>query len=555
MADHRRQDFPDTGGRRRRAAWASIAALVVAAAVALGLTVWPGGDHGKDKGGSGAASSADALTVSPTPAASYPVAKPPRTIPSVRDFEAARGPGWKPAKSGRVLAGDDALADEAKLLAGELGMRYGGDADPRRGDVWLGLDKDAKGDGGDGGQGGDEAYTLRVAAGQARITAAGQDGVWWGTRTLKQAVRADGTAPEGTVRDRPAKPQRGFMLDIARKWYDEAWIKARIAEIADLKYNQFGLHFSDDQAFRVESSSHPEIVSAQHLTKAQVRSIVSYAAARHVTVVPEIDSPGHLGTVIKAHPKLQLRDAAGKPVEGAVDIGNPESARIVDDLLKEYASLFPGRWWHLGADEYQALVRSDPEASFPELAALARKRYGAKGRVQDLAEAWLNDRAKTVRDAREGRIARAWNDGFFAEGQVVADRKVEVVYWTGKELGARPPAAYLAEGRQVLNYNDEFLYYVLGQPNTFTYPTGQRIYESWTPRVLRGTSAVPASYDHLIEGGGFAVWGDFPNAQTPDQVATGIRMPLRALSEKLWPEAAKPSRSWTDFQALSRAIG
>ncbi|NED82484.1 family 20 glycosylhydrolase, partial [Streptomyces sp. SID11233] len=89
-----------------------------------------------------------------------------------------------------------------------------------------------------------------------------------------------------------------------------------------LKYNQFVLHFSDDQAFRVESSSHPEIVSAQHLTKTQVRSIVSYAAARHVTVVPEIDSPGHLGTVIKAHPKLQLRDAAGKPVEGAIDIGN-----------------------------------------------------------------------------------------------------------------------------------------------------------------------------------------------------------------------------------------
>ncbi|NED83627.1 beta-N-acetylglucosaminidase, partial [Streptomyces sp. SID11233] len=90
-------------------------------------------------GGPGSASGADELTVSPTPAASYPVSKPPRTIPSVRDFDAARGPGWKPAKSGRVLAADEGLADEAKLLAGELGMTYGGDADPRRGDVWLGL--------------------------------------------------------------------------------------------------------------------------------------------------------------------------------------------------------------------------------------------------------------------------------------------------------------------------------------------------------------------------------------------------------------------------------
>jgi hexosaminidase len=548
VAEHRREQHRGPGERRRRAWWASVSALVVAAAVALGLTVWPGGDHdGDGGGGAGSASGADALTDSPTPAASYPVSKPPRTIPSVRAFDAARGPGWKPAKSARVVTGDEGLADEAKLLAGELGMGYGGDAEPRRGDVWLGLDEKAKG--------GDEAYTLRVAGGQARITGSAQTGVWWGTRTLKQAVRADGRAPEGTVRDRPAKPQRGFSLDIARKWYDVDWIKARIAEISDLKYNQFGLHFSDDQAFRVASASHPEVVSARHLTKEQVRSVVAYAAARHVTVVPELDSPGHLGTVIKAHPELQLRDAAGEPVAGAVDIGNPESARIVDDLLKEYASLFPGTWWHLGADEYQALVRSDPEASFPRLAALARKKYGAKGRVQDLAEAWLNDRAKTVGDAREGRVARAWNDGFFTEGQVVADRRIEVVYWTGKEIGARPPAAYLAEGRPVLNYNDEFLYYVLGEPNTFRYPTGQRIYESWTPRVLRGTSAVPASYDHLIEGGGFAVWGDFPNAQTQAQVAAGIRMPLRALAEKLWPEAAKPARSWADFQAVARATG
>ncbi len=71
------------------------------------------------------------------------------------------------------------------------------------------------------------------------------------------------------MRDQPAKPQRGFMLDIARKHFTAGWIEDRVRELGDLKYNQLGLHFSDDQGFRIESTSHPEVVSPQHLTKAR----------------------------------------------------------------------------------------------------------------------------------------------------------------------------------------------------------------------------------------------------------------------------------------------
>src|SRR5690606_39322420 len=85
----------------------------------------------------------------------------------------------------------------------------------------------------------------------------------------------------------------------------------------------------------------------------QVKRIVDLAASRHMTVVPEIDSPGHLGAVIAAHPDLQLRNVNGAAVRGAIDISKQKSADIVDDLLDEYAGLFPGRQWHLGGDEYQ----------------------------------------------------------------------------------------------------------------------------------------------------------------------------------------------------------
>ncbi|MEU1010414.1 glycoside hydrolase family 20 protein [Streptomyces sp. NPDC005890] len=540
---------------RKRAVVA--AAVVGTVALGTGVGVWASADGGggPENGarqtspgrvaGTGADPGQPATTsASPSPSRSYPLSRAPRTIPAVRSHTPARGPGWKPQRGERVVVSDPELADEGRLVAGELGLAYAGEkSDARAGDVRLALG---------GGGGNQESYTLTVRDGRVDISGPGEAGVFYGTRTLKQEVHGGGTAPEGVVRDQPAKPVRGFMLDIARKPYSEAWIEDRIRELGDLKYNELGLHFSDDQAFRIESSSHPEIVSRDHLTKAQVKRIVALADSRHITVVPEIDSPGHLGAVIAAHPDLQLRNVNGVATRGAIDISKEASARIVDDLLNEYAGLFTGDRWHLGGDEYQALTVRDPQASYPQLAAAARRKYGAGGTVADLATGWLNDRATTVR--AHDRTMRAWNDGFLRGTSVQPAKDLQVAYWTGKEIGARPPAEYLSAGRKVLNYNDEYLYYVLGQPQTFVYPTGQRIYEQWNPRMLRGTTAVPARYDGQILGGSFAVWSDRPNAQTEGQVAAGIRMPLRATAQKLW-DPGKPALSWADFRKLADRLG
>ncbi|TLS44590.1 beta-N-acetylglucosaminidase [Streptomyces montanus] len=518
-------------------------AVTAAGAVAVTVALWPNAGETGTAAPERPADGTSATSPTPTPSRTYPLSKAPRTIPAVREHTAARGPGWKPDDGGRVVVNDKDLADEGRLLAGELGMTYAGAGGARAGDVQLALA---------GGGSGAESYTMAVRDGRVRISGPAEAGVFYGTRTLKQTVRADGTAPEGVVRDRPAKPQRGFMLDVARKHFTAGWIEDRIRELGDLKYNQLGLHFSDDQGFRIESDSHPEVVSQQHLTKAEVRRIVDLAASRHISVVPEIDSPGHLGAVIAAHPDLQLRNASGVPTRGAVDISKPAAADIVDDLLNEYAALFPGRYWHLGADEYQALVVSNPEASYPQLAAAARDAYGPGATVADLATGWLNNRADVMR--RHDRTMRAWNDGFFRGGAVQAAADLQVAYWTGKEIGARQPVEYLQSGRKLINYNDEYLYYVLGQPNQFVYPTGQRIYEQWTPLVVRGTTPVPAKYDGQILGGSFAVWCDLAGSQTQDQVAAGIRMPLRALTQKLW-DPREPALSWQQFQELAGELG
>ncbi|WP_435856307.1 beta-N-acetylhexosaminidase [Streptomyces longwoodensis] len=550
MSSHRRR--ARQGRTRQRAVIAG--AFVATIGLGVGLGVWASTSGDGDGGNASAAGSHErgraatgtaSHSAAPAPTRTYPLSQAPRTIPAVRSHTPARGPGWKPAAGKRVVVGDARLADEGRLIAGELGLAYAGQAsDERAGDLRLTLNA---------GQGaGPESYTMTVRGGRVTISGPSDAGVFYGTRTLKQEVHGGGTAPEGVVRDQPAKPKRGFMVDIARKYYTAGWIEDRVRELGDLKYNELGLHFSDDQGFRIASDTHPEIVSRQHLTKAQVKKIVQLAAARHITVVPEIDSPGHLGAVIAAHPDLQLRNAQGTATRGAIDISKDASAEIVDDLLDEYAGLFPGADWNLGGDEYQALVVSDPEASYPQLAAAARSAYGSGGTVADLTTGWLNDRAATVR--AHHRTPRAWNDGFFRGTSVQPDKDIRVGYWTGKEIGARPPGEYLSAGRKVINYNDKYLYYVLGQPNDFFYPTGRLIYEQWTPRVLRGSTAVPARYDAQILGGSFAVWGDYPNAQTQDQVAAGIRMPLRATVQKLW-DARPPTLTWTQFQALAGRLG
>ncbi|UZJ29900.1 beta-N-acetylhexosaminidase [Streptomyces endophytica] len=537
------------------------------AAALTGALLLTGCSHSAETESPGSTSAKVNPAVTPSWA---PVTGTPQVIPAVRDFRRAEGPGWRPSKGARVVvpAGKGSnVADEAALMARDLGgltVVYG-DEPVRPGDIEVKLS------GKNGGKQGnnlpvqgaaDEAYTLTAKGTRLTLTAPTDAGIFYGTRTIKQAVRAAGGLPEGTVNDRPGRPQRGMSLDNARKPFTEDWINARLREIADLKLNQFQLHFSDDQGFRIQSDTHPEVVSADHLTKAQVRRIIALARSLHISVVPELDSPGHLGAVLDHYPDLQLRNASGRVIRGAIDISNPKAGPLIDSLLREMSQLFTNpkgapAYWHLGGDEYQALMSSSPSTSYPQLARAAREKYGNNGTIEDLTTGWLNDRQKTVEGQGKNRI-EAWNDGFFTGGVVSADKNRTVAYWTGKEIGKRPPEAFLKEGRNVLNFNDEYLYYVLGQPNQFTYPTGERIYRDWTPMVIRGTRAVnvPAAMTgpDRIPGARFAIWCDRSQAQTAPQVAAGIRMPLAALAQKTW-DPRTPALSWTAFTALAKKAG
>src|SRR2546423_6594639 len=101
------------------------------------------------------------------------------------------------------------------------------------------------------------------------------------------------------------------MVDTGRKFFTPSWLLDHVKEVAYLKMNVLHLHLSDTFGFRLESSTHPEVVSADHMTKQQVRDLLALAARYHVTVVPEIDMPGHMDAILAAHPDLRLTSQSG----------------------------------------------------------------------------------------------------------------------------------------------------------------------------------------------------------------------------------------------------
>ncbi|WP_328343894.1 beta-N-acetylhexosaminidase [Micromonospora sp. NBC_00421] len=226
--------------------------------------------------------------------------------------------------------------------------------------------------------GGDEGYRLDVDVDGVRITADTATGLFHGVQTLRQllpvAVESRTPVTErwvvagGTIVDRPRFPYRGAMLDVARHFFAVDDVLRVIDHLARYKLNHLHLHLTDDQGWRIAVDSWPRLAAVGGRTEvgggpggwytaADYRRIVGYAARRHVTVVPEVDLPGHTNAALVAYPELAPDKAAPPPYTGT-EVGfsyvDPTSERTYDfvsDVLGEVAALTPGPWLHLGGDE------------------------------------------------------------------------------------------------------------------------------------------------------------------------------------------------------------
>ena len=303
-----------------------------------------------------------------------------------------------------------------------------------------------------------EAYALDVGPDGVRVVAGDPAGLFYGAVTLWQLATADAAVADGGtaiaamhVEDAPRFGWRGFMLDSARHFQSVEEIKKLLDAMALHKLNVFHWHLTDDQGWRIEIRRYPKLTEVGacrvpagdggidpatgavrpycgFYTQDQIREVVAYAAERHITVVPELDIPGHATAAIAAYPELGTTDRELKPVgEWGVfeNLFNTEEATMVflENVLAEMVGLFPGRYVHIGGDEavkdqWQASARV--QARMRELG--AKDEMAMQGLMVERLEKFL---------AGHGKRLIGWDEILEAELPATAT----VMSWRGIEGG------------------------------------------------------------------------------------------------------------------------
>jgi len=227
-----------------------------------------------------------------------------------------------------------------------------------------------------------ESYRLDIAADGVTLRAPAQQGLFAGLQTLRQLLpetaQDEVVLPGGRIEDEPRFAYRGTMLDLARHFYRPADIRSYLDTIAQFKINHLHLHLTDDQGWRLEIEGWPRLTEVSggegtgidgagpgFLTAREYADLVAYAATRFVTIVPEIDLPGHVNAAQVAYPELTCD---GEPVLPRTDpeVGysslcadKEETYAFVEDVIRVVAGLTPGPYLHIGGDEALSTTAED----------------------------------------------------------------------------------------------------------------------------------------------------------------------------------------------------
>jgi hexosaminidase len=300
----------------------------------------------------------------------------------------------------------------------------------------------------DGGIAGEEAYRIVVTPRGVSVAASSDTGLYYGAETLWQLMAAGKPIPSVTIDDRPAFSWRGVMLDSARHFQPVSYVEQLIDRMAMAKLNTLHWHLSDDQGWRIEIDRYPRLTSVGawrqeagaagvdpktgrpvryggYYSKRDIRAVVAYAKAHHVTIVPEVDMPGHATAIIAAYPKLA--SIPSPPTSPSHDWGilpnllNPDDSTFdfIDNVLDEVIELFPGPFIHVGGDE---AVKDQWKAN-PAIQGKIRS-LGLKD--EDALQGWFTARVGSHLQKR-GRRLVGWDE--ILGGEVPAN--AVVMSWHG----------------------------------------------------------------------------------------------------------------------------
>jgi hexosaminidase len=281
---------------------------------------------------------------------------------------------------------------------------------------------------------GPEGYELTVPSDSGRLVAAGAAGLFHGVQTLRQLLPFDAESqitlsrqtwsiPAVTITDQPRFAWRGAMLDVARHFFTVREVEQFIDLLALYKMNVLHLHLADDQGWRIAIDSRPKLTEIGAVTqvgggpggfytKQDYTEIVRYAQARYITIVPEIDMPGHTNAALAAYPDLSCSTRAAGSYVGT-DVGwstlcvdKEETYAFVDDVVREISALTPGAYFHIGGDEVTTLTH-DQYTHFVErvqdiVAAHGKQMIGweeitkARLRPTTIAQQWKSDSVRAA---------------------------------------------------------------------------------------------------------------------------------------------------------------
>ena len=232
---------------------------------------------------------------------------------------------------------------------------------------------------------GKEGYELTIEPTLARLKAGSREGLFYGAQTLRQLLPywseyeallyrqpRPATLPAVRIQDAPRYEWRGAMLDVARHFFTVDEVKRFIDLLAFHKMNRLHLHLADDQGWRIQIAKWPDLTIKGGLsevggtpggfyTKAQYADLVAYAGDRFITVIPEIDMPGHTNAALSSYPELNCNGQAPPPFTGtavgfsALCVEMDATYLFIDDIVGEIAAMTPGPYFHVGGDEVKTL--------------------------------------------------------------------------------------------------------------------------------------------------------------------------------------------------------
>ena len=408
-----------------------------------------------------------------------------------------------------------------------------------------------------------EAYVLRSDDKGVRITASSDAGLFYGLQTLRQLLplTASGTAtvPALTIEDGPRFGYRGMHLDVGRHFMPLEFVKKYIDLMARYKLNTFHWHLTEDQGWRLQINRYPRLTevggcrketvvrknfnpfvgdSTPHCgfyTQEQAREIVAYARDRFITVIPEIEMPGHSVAALAAYPELACTTG---PFDVAMRWGvfedvycpKEETFAFLENVLSEVMQIFPSTYIHIGGDEV-------PKKRWEEstVAREVMQREGLKD-THELQSYFIRRIEKFLN--ANGRRLIGWDE--ILEGGLAPN--ATVMSWRGIAGGI----AAARQGHDVIMTPSSHLYFDHYQGDSKTEPFGiggnsplEKVY-SFEPIP---TELTTDEAKHIL-GAQANVWTEY--MKTPDHVEYMVFPRLFALSELVWTPAAR--RDFADFR-------